>query len=294
MSRLMNLFREGGFPVALEITPPRKPREHVLLRRARRISRVAAVNVIQRPDRLPSVEASGILLEEGFEPVWHLANRGRSAAEINREIARARELGLRLALCVRGDHQTPDAADTPRIRDVVEWILRRTPSALVGVTADQAFPPERVLRNLLPKLAAGARFVETQPVFALAPFLALAEEVKSRVTGVRVLPMLMPLLSVDAARRLEARVGLRLPPERFERLAKGGSAYGWAMFRETLAALHESPLADGVAVMTLDLDPDDDFAAHLETALRDVLGHVPNDENSSNMAVRNASYAGLL
>ena len=61
----------------------------------------------------------------------------------------------------------------------------------MGVTANQALPRERVLRNLLPKLGASARFVESQPVFALAPFLALAEEVKSRVIGVRVLPMLM-------------------------------------------------------------------------------------------------------
>lgn len=294
MSRLANLLRAGGFPVALEITPPREPREHVLLRRARRIGRAAAVNVIQRPDRLASVEASGILATRGFEPVWHLANRGRSATEIEREIARASELGLRLALCIRGDHAALDAPDTPRIREVIEWIRRRIPSALVGVTAHQTLPRERVLRNLLPKLAAGARFVETQPVFALARFLALAEEVKSRVPGVWVLPMLMPLLSIEAARRLEARVGLRLPPEQVERLAKGGSADGWAMFRETLAALHESPLADGVAVMTLEVDPDDDFAAQLETALRDVLGHVLDEENSSSMAARNASYAGLL
>ena len=93
----------------------------------------------------------------------------------------------------------------------------------MGIAANQALPREPVLRNLLPKLAAGARFVQTQPVFALAPFLALAEEVKSRVPGGWVLPMLMPLLSTEAARRLEARVRLRLPPEQVERLAKGQS-----------------------------------------------------------------------
>ena len=97
MLRLASLLRTGGFPVALEITPPRELRVHLLLRRARRIGRAAAVNVIQRFDRLPSVEASGILGGQ-FEPVWHLANRGRSAAEIEGEMARTSELRLRAAL----------------------------------------------------------------------------------------------------------------------------------------------------------------------------------------------------
>ena len=129
MSRLANLLRSGDFPVALEITPPREPLDHVLLRRARWIGRAAVVNVIQRPDRLASVEASGIPAARGFEPVWHLANRGRSAASIEREIARASELELRLALCIRGDHAAPDAPDTPRILEVIEWIRHWIPSA---------------------------------------------------------------------------------------------------------------------------------------------------------------------
>jgi hypothetical protein len=45
----------GEFPVALEITPPQRPRPAVLLRRARLLDdRAAAINVIQRPDRQPS------------------------------------------------------------------------------------------------------------------------------------------------------------------------------------------------------------------------------------------------
>ena len=233
------------------------------------------MNVIQRSDRLSSLEASGILQARGLEPVWHLANRGRSTGEIEREIARASELGLRLALCIRGDHVRPDAPDTPRIRDIVGRLRQRIPAGLVGVTANQALPRERVLRNLLAKLRAGARLVQTQPVFSLCEFLSLAEQVKSRVSDVWILPMLMPLLSLKAARRLEARVGVRLPPDQAERLAAGGAVAGWATFSETLAALYESPLADGVAVMTLELDPDDRFAERLQAALSEVLGPLP-------------------
>ena len=62
---LMSAFAErlsrGGFAVALEITPPKKRLEEVLLRRARLLPGVDAINVIQRPDRLSSLDASLLL-----------------------------------------------------------------------------------------------------------------------------------------------------------------------------------------------------------------------------------------
>lgn len=295
MSRLKSRLRSGGFPVALEITPPREPGERVLLRRAGRLgARPAAVNVIQRPERMSSVEASGVLHARGLEPVWHLVTRGRSLDAIRREVARARELGLRQVLCIRGDHDAPDRADTPRVREVVSLVQREIPEALVGVTMNQYEPHERVLRSLLPKLHAGASFVQTQPVFDQAPYLSLVSLLKSAQSEVYVLPMLMPLLSREAALRLVSRIGARVPPRQLERLELGGAGAGWTAFARTLAGLYDSSLADGVAVMTLELDPPEDFAARLEGELCAVLGPPVEFENSSNTARRNAACAGLL
>ena len=286
-------MRAGIFPVVLEITPPRRRSEDVLLRRARRIRAAAAVNVIQRSDRLSSLEASAILMARGLEPVWHLANRGRSGRELRRDVERASTLGLRGVLCIRGDHRAVDREDTPRIRQVVELVRSQIPDALIGVTMNQYLPKHRVLRNLLPKVRAGARFIQAQPVFGLESFLSLASEVKERVPDVWILPMLMPLLSTVAADRLQARTGVRIPPQLLSRLARGGESSGWEMFRESLAALYESPLADGVALMTLELDPDDRLVARLESALREV-GLSEGVPNSASTAPRNASSAGLL
>jgi 5,10-methylenetetrahydrofolate reductase len=58
-----------------------------------------------------------------------------------------------------------------------------------------------------PKLRAGASFVQSQPVFSIEGYRELAEEVKSRVPGTLLVPMLMPLVSVDAAERGSARTG---------------------------------------------------------------------------------------
>ena len=46
-------------------------------------------------------------------------------------------------------------------------VREASPELRVGVTLNQYAGRERVLKNLLPKLAAGASFVQTQPVFGL-------------------------------------------------------------------------------------------------------------------------------
>jgi 5,10-methylenetetrahydrofolate reductase len=228
----------------LEVTPPREPRPQVLLRRAALLGPAAdAINVIQRTNRVSSLEASLELLTAGYEPVWHLLNRGRSADEIEHEIGRAEAAGIPAVLCIRGEHDEADKSDTPKIRQVVERVRAAMPSALIGVTLNPYAPREPALRNLLPKLAAGAEYVQTNPVFELGQLAPVAEELKSRAPGVRIVPMAMPLLTRESADRLQQRIGVPAPP-----------ALGWSAFRELLHALCESPLVDGVAIMTLQMD----------------------------------------
>ena len=130
MSRFGRQLDGPGLGIALEITPPRQPSRGVLLRRAGGLGlRAHAVNVIQRPDRVASLEAALELQESGIEPVWHLATRGRARTEIELEIEQALEAGLEQVLCVRGDHAGQDGADTPTIREVVARIRRRAPDA---------------------------------------------------------------------------------------------------------------------------------------------------------------------
>jgi 5,10-methylenetetrahydrofolate reductase len=256
MSQLASKLRGGRFPVLLEITPPREPRQRVLLRRARLLGdRADAVNVIHRPDRVSSLEASLILASEGIEPVWHLINRGRGRDGLREEISNAARGGLHAVLCIRGDHAASDVSGTPKIREVVPMVLEAIPDALVGVTMNQFAPRDRVLTNLIPKLRAGATFVQSQPVFSIEGYRELAQEVRSRVPRTLLVPMLMPLVSAEAAERVRARLGAEGLEDLVERLRDGGEAAGWKAFSETLQWLSESGLADGVSVMTLEMDP---------------------------------------
>lgn len=257
-----------SFGVALEITPPREHRIDLLLRRARLLGALAnATHVIQRPGRLTSLEASIELERAGIPAVWHLTNRGRSHAEIEAEIARGFQAGLRAALVVRGEAGSTDRADTPTLRTVVARIRAALPAARIGVTLNPYLNAERALANLWPKLEAGATFIQTQPIFAAAALRAVAEQIRLRAPDVAILPMVIPLVSAAAAEKLALRLHLPLPQALVARLARGGEPAGWELFGETLRELRRSGLADGVAVMTQEMDPSAAFGRQVQSAL---------------------------
>ena len=257
--------------LTLEITPPAKRRPAVLLRRAAVLRFLTRrVNVIQRPERWPSLEASIALLPHGYEPVWHLANRGRRIAGIEAEIALAREARIRRVLCIRGEHKGEDDIDTPRIREVVRVLRRELPDAHVSVTLNHHLRGERVLSNLRAKLDAGAHGVQTQVTFDLESLRPFAEAIRESHPAVRVTPMLMPVLSARAAVRLSRRLAIPLPPALLDRLETFGSEAGWDHFQAFASAAGENPLYDGLAVMT-PIDPDESFSARM----REVLSGFP-------------------
>ena len=260
----------GRFPVALEITPPQKPLPGVLLRRAGLLGdAVTTVNVIQRPGRQSSLEASLYLCGGPFEPVWHLVTRGTSRDEVRAQMEAASEGGIRQLLCIRGDHAGGDTADTPTIREAVSMARDLIPGATIGATFNQHTPDSAAaMRNLWPKLKAGASYVQTQPVFDLETLRSPAEAIKSASPDAALVAMVMPLLTIGAAEKLEMRIGMRLPEALRGRLAGGQVEDAWAAFDETLAALSESPLVDAIAIMTLEMDAPEGIGPRIVQGLR--------------------------
>ena len=260
----------GRFPVALEITPPQTPLPGVLLRRAGLLGdAVTTVNVIQRPGRQSSLEASLYLCGGPFEPVWHLVTRGTSRDEVRAQMEAASEGGIRQLLCIRGDHAGGDTADTPTIREAVSMARDLIPGATIGATFNQYAPDSAAaMRNLWPKLKAGASYVQTQPVFDLETLRPSAEAIKSASPDAALVAMVMPLLTIGAAEKLEMRIGMRLPEALRGRLAGGQVEDAWAAFDETLAALSESPLVDAIAIMTLEMDAPEGIGPRIVQGLR--------------------------
>jgi 5,10-methylenetetrahydrofolate reductase len=249
--------------VSLEITPPASPKPGVLLRRAQVLGGPPSrIHVIQRSDRWSSLDASMVLRAHGFDPVWHLANRGRVLADIEDDVARAGGEGIHRVLCLRGEHKATDDVDTPKIREVVRIVRRALAGAHVTVTLNHHLRRDRVLPNLWGKLEAGASAVQTQIAFDLEALQPFAAAVKYRYPHVAVAPMLMPVTSPEAARRIAHRLSIPVPRALVAALAREGEDAGWRYFAGLLAAIDASSLYDGVAIMT-PIDPTPDFARRL-------------------------------
>jgi len=257
-------------PVVLEITPPARPSEAVLLRRASALAPgVRVVNVISRPDRWASLDAAVVLRRHGFDPVWHLANRGRRLEEIEREIDRAAAAGIRRVLCVRGEYKAPDVPDEPKIREVVACLRARLPDASIGVTLNHHAPSARARENLQRKLDAGADFVQTQVTFSLRGLVRIADRLALRPRPVHLYPMLLPVTSPEAARRAARRLGLPLDQALHEDLERRGAEAGWEAFATAFDGIQRADRLAGAAVMT-PMDPDRAFLARLREIVRPV------------------------
>jgi 5,10-methylenetetrahydrofolate reductase len=135
------------------------------------------------------------------------------------------------------------------------------------VTLNPYRDPERTLANLWSKLDAGAAFVQTQPVFDAASLRGVGERIRERAPDVEILPMVIPLASAAAAEKLALRLRLPIDARHISRLAAGGAEAGWHLFTETIAALRASGLADGIAVMTQDMDPPREIGERVLRAL---------------------------
>ncbi len=256
--------------VSLEITPPKLDRPAVLLRRAGLLGTgVRRVNVIARRDRQSSLNASLELSRLGFEPVWHLTNRGRRFAGLEAEIDRAASGGIARMLCVRGEYKAVDGAETPKLREVVRMLRRTIPDASVGVTVDP-HAGARGLRNLWPKLDAGADRVQSQVVFDLDPLQRLADALAERGSQVELIAMLLPVLSRSAALGISRRLSIPLPAMLEEQLERGAEPGGWSHFESLLYAIARDERFGGVAIMT-PMDPDPAYAMRLRAALGPLL-----------------------
>lgn len=268
--RFRQRLEQDQFAVALEILPPKRPLPRVLLRRARLLEgHPQAINVIQRPGRQTSLEASLHLKGEGLEPAWHLVTRGRPRAELAADLERAAAGGISQLLCILGDHAGAGSVDSPTIREAIAMAREAMPSALIGATLNQyGKDQEAVLRNLLPKLAAGASYVQTQPVFDAANIVPFAAGIEAAGSEARIIAMAMPLLTMRAAERIEERLGIRLSDSLREVLAVGDQELAWGAFRATIEQLIATPYINGVAIMTFEGDAPAEAGSRILSTLR--------------------------
>jgi len=106
----------------------------------------------------------------------------------------------------------------------------------------------------LEKIAAGAEFIQTQPVFDLATFSQWLVEVRRGAREVPIVGGVLVLRSAEQAERLAKVPGLALGPDVHERMKKAADAEaeGIAIAVEMAKALKALPGVQGVHLYAIE------------------------------------------
>lgn len=277
---LREKITSGQFVVTAEMTPPQSADGDVIRRKAVHFQKgVDGVNFTDNQTavvRLSSIAAAKIALEEGLEPVIQMTCRDRNRIAIQSDLLGASALGIENVLCLTGDHQRfgnhPEARSVFDL-DSVQLIAmahrlaegyflsgeatKKPPVLFIGAAANPFADPLgfRVIR-LGKKIRAGARFIQTQPVYDLDRFQEWMDGV--RALGLHektaILAGVMPVKSLKILLHMENEVsGIRIPKSCLTRMenAEDQEEEGLKMAVEMILALREIDGVQGIHLMPL-------------------------------------------
>jgi 5,10-methylenetetrahydrofolate reductase len=271
-------FRRKDFVVTAEVGPPKgtdvaRLVEHIELLK----DKVDGLNVTDNQSsvmRISSLAICRLILDHGGEPILQLTCRDRNRLALQSELLSAAVLGVHSVLCLTGDYIT--VGDHPQAKPVFDLDsvqLLQTVGLLNGgkdlagnelegatdffpgaVVTPEADPIEPQLIKFEKKIAAGAKFIQTQAIYDLDNFSRFMEA--ARKHDVKIMAGVVLLVSAGMAKYMNKNVpGIFVPDalvdemaaaKKEERLETGVRIAG-RMIRE----LREKKLCDGVHIMAI-------------------------------------------
>lgn len=279
MGGLASLLGSGEFVVTAELNPPKSAAAGVVRRRAEALRGVVdAVNVTDSNRAMVSmaaIPAATIVHSVGLEPIVQMTGRDRNRIALQADVLGAAAIGIENFVFMSGDDPKqgnhPDAVNVKDLDGVglVKMAvgmrdgrflsgdeIKQPPKLLIGATASPFTKPmEADLTKTFDKIAAGADFLQTQPVFDLATFSRWLVEVRRGAS--REAPIIAGVLiirSADQAERLAKVPGLDLGAQILDRMKKAtdGEAEGIAIAVEMAKALKSLPGVSGVHLYAIE------------------------------------------
>lgn len=282
-SNLEHILASGQFAVTGELGPPKNGDMEVVRKKARILKgHVDAVNITDCQTaivRMSSLTAGLIALSEGVEPVMQMTCRDRNRIAIQAEALGASALGIKNLLCLTGDHQkfgnhpqSKGVFDMDSIQLLTmmsqmrderrfqcgEEIKGPAPSFFLGAAANPfADPFEFRPKRLAKKVAAGAKFVQTQIIYNVDKFAKFMEMVRDLGLDEKVciLAGVTPPKSLGMARYMKNYVpGLDVTDEIIARMrdAKDQKAEGIQIAVDIIRQVREIPGVKGVHIMAIE------------------------------------------
>jgi 5,10-methylenetetrahydrofolate reductase len=280
LGALASLLRSAEFVVTAELNPPKSAAGGVVRRRAEALKGVVdAVNVTDSNRAvvaMAAIPAATIVRGVGLEPIVQITGRDRNRIALQADVLGAAAIGIENFVFMSGDDPKqgnhPDAVNVKDLdgvglvkmavgmRDQARFLsgdeIKQPPKMFIGATASPFTQPmEADLTKTLEKIAAGAEFLQTQPVFDLATFSRWLVEVRRGASReVPIIAGVLVLRSPDQAERLGKVPGLALGPDVHERLKKAADAEaeGVAIAVEMVKALKALPGVSGVHIYAIE------------------------------------------
>jgi methylenetetrahydrofolate reductase (NADPH) len=265
-TRFAQALTSGRLVLTAECLPPRSGGAEAIKRLSAALSpSLDAVVVADNPDEIhgSALACAAVLAREGREVVLSMATRDRNRIALESDALGASALGIGAILCLSGNHQSlgvcPQAAaandiDSIQLTQALKGL--DLPDLLVGAVAHPFQQPlELNLLRLKKKIAAGADFLLTQPVFDLAAFTLWMDAVRAAGLDKKaaIIASVLPLTSVDKAESLRQRQTYGpLDEAVVARLGKASDAAkeGLAMAAEMADQLKTVPGVRGIHILS--------------------------------------------
>ena len=276
MSNLAESIAAGKFVVTAEVGPPKGTDVVHLLEMTELLrDHVDAINVTDQQSSvmmLGSLTVCHLLRQRGIESVFQVTCRDRNRIALQSDLLSAAVLGIENVLCLTGDYVT--LGDHPQAKPVFDLdsvTLLRTVAALQeghdlagkplkgvptffpgAVVSPGANPLGPQIAKMEKKVAAGARFFQTQAVYDPAQFETFVRQVEH--LHAPILVGIILLKSAGMARFMNSNVaGVNVPDGLIEEISSASRLGRPAKAVEIAARLIRDMkgMCQGVHIMTL-------------------------------------------
>jgi 5,10-methylenetetrahydrofolate reductase len=284
-SNLERILEDGKFAVTAEIGAPQNTETETIREKVNLLK--GYVDAFNVPDGQAAVVAmaswatSLVGIEGGIDPIVHMTCRDRNRIALQMDIMGICAFGVNNVLCVSGDPisfgNQPSAKPVfdvdsielirivKRLRDEKklengQQIIGKEPRLYIGAAANPfSQSMESEVNRLKDKIAAGADFVQTQPVYNIEGFEKWMELVRGEGLhkNAKILVGITPLTSVASARYMQTKLpNMDIPSEIIERLRnisrkEDMAEMGIVIAVETINRLREIEGVAGIHIMTL-------------------------------------------
>jgi len=271
------LLESGKFAVSAEVGPLKGTDTTEINEVAELLKgKVTAANVTDQQSsvmRLGSLVTCHLMLERGLEPIFQLTCRDRNRLALQSDLLSAWVLGVKSVLALTGDlpilGDHPGAKpvydlDSVQLLDTISKLngghdlmgneLAGAPDfyagAVINPGADTEAALELQLIKMEKKIAAGAKFFQTQAIYDVDAFAAFMKRVEP--FKVPVMAGVIPLKSAGMARFMNKNVaGVMVPDELIARMAKAEDkvATGLGIAAELMRNLKD--ICQGIHIMAI-------------------------------------------